>query len=366
MVYVLWSTQVYSCTQFIHLFRSAKALEKKLLVVHQRAASPAANIAIHIKRFIDKYTQKIYESGNRSRRIFRNNPNLLRNIDLCLSYLLFLVKSPNDDQDIDVMMSTAVQILAVQTEKYETVTGDWGFELIKQEINILKIPSPIDLNSLAEQLERYIENRRNFANLAEDADFILPPIHQLLLLTRSNSIIQAACHSRLLPSITDERDIFDRRLLETLLDEISEPDIESFAGLCTASEKMDQFYRSSLHVACMNGSAKVIEDLMNDEDDINSEGPMRTRPLHLAFAFGHNDVIEKLLEDEDLDVSCLDELGRDPMSYAPESECVQAKNHVMLKLDALRTKEWGGLAQEYFHTNWEDTPFDIGLDMLLF
>lgn len=261
--------------------------------------------------------EKLSECAIFLRQCLVRYPKLLRNVDLCVTYISFLLKMFKGAVESATVMLTDVGVLAMQAAQCDrTVTGDYGFALLVQEIIILQSLGQDDNHNLPFQLLDYVKNHRNLRQLGCETDE-LPPMHRLLLLTRSNKIIQTASDSGVLSHVINDKDILDRRFLEIVLDEVPNPNIQPLLGFYTVpSEETDLFGRMRLHVACMNGCEDAVQWFLNNGDDPNSKGPMGARPLHIVICYGYESLAFLLIKWKEVGISYTDDFGRTYLQYA--------------------------------------------------
>ena len=60
---------------------------------------------------------------------------------------------------------------------------------------------------------------------------------------------------------------------------------------------------TSLHIACQNGHAPIVELLLRSGWDVNAQDAREATPLHLAAKNGHVDVVQVLIKQVDIDVN---------------------------------------------------------------
>jgi hypothetical protein len=323
-------------SQYVHLFRSINALVKRL------PKSGGQNTYLYVLEERMKLNSELWLGKLSQCAIFLRQhlvgcPGLLRNVDLCMNYLSFLLQNSNGVSGIDTMVFTAAKFLVMQVEQCDkTVPGDYGFALLVQEIIILQTLSQDNTSSLPFQLWEYLKNYRNLRQLCDETD-ILPPIHKLLLLTRSDKIIQAASDSGLLPHVVNERDLLGRRFLELILDEVPNPNLQCLPGFYTApNEETDIFKRTSLHVACMNGCEDIVQWFLGTGVDPNARGLMGARPLHIAILYGYESLAFSLIRCGKVDISCTDDFGMTCLQYAQWGNFYSLARHLRLQADSQR------------------------------
>lgn len=330
---------MYVTSQHVHLFRSANILGERLQVIpngrEQNTYISACSERMKLKS--EGWLEKLSQYSIFLRQLLVHCPSLLRNVDVCMSYISFLLQISNGVSGVDNMMFTAVRFLAMQVEQCNrTVTGDYGFALLVQEIIILQTLSQEDTSTLASLIWGYVNSHRNLQQFDGETD-ALPPIHRLILLTRSNEIIQAASNSGILPYVINERDIFGRHLLELVLDEIPDPNLQSLLCLYMGPNgETDLFGRTSLHVACMNGYEDIAQWFLNNGDDPNARGPIGARPLHIAICYGYESLAFSLIKCEELDIFCTDDFGMTCLQYAQRSNFHSLARNLRLQVDSQR------------------------------
>lgn len=134
-----------------------------------------------------------------------------------------------------------------------------------------------------------------------------------------------------------ERDIFGRSVLELVLDEVPNPNLQSFLGFCMGPiVETDLFGRTRLHVACMNGYEDIARWFLYNGDDPNARGPNGARPLHIAICYGFESLAFSLIRCEELDISCTDDFGMTCLQYAQRNNFGSLARHLRLQVDSQR------------------------------
>jgi ankyrin repeat protein len=110
--------------------------------------------------------------------------------------------------------------------------------------------------------------------------------------------------------------------VQQLHEAIKQGDIEmvqSEISLGTPLDAPDALGRFSLHVCAQYNQIKIARLVLDAGVDVDSVGPRRSTPLHLAAEAGHHDMVAVLLE-YNADSQCINDLGHTPAAVAMDPD----------------------------------------------